>query len=374
MALLAIGVSACDDDTGTGSISVDLSGMVTMDAGVDMAAVNNANAQITVADVSGYIPLPMAGVDGGVPTLVHTLAAIASFPSHPDNSTTHDPDPLHGCSWHRYDITAGNLPIPDENAGNVTISGYDYANLEGINIGATPRTTPMHPDPTIACTYSSASFSYNCKYATSGESALDVIFPPLPGPTEQHPIPSSSPIAEAFVPNTQATPPTTYPDKVSASISGVPDAFTIVSITVDGTALPGIASHTLNGLQGFFDGTHDITISWSCDGNLTTPKSGCPTSTAGKADLVGFLVRTSLTPSFSTPSAQFGTAQCVDESGNSTTGAVKLTKSAIATIIGSQTGQTIQLTLAHLKAAPSFSGQHLVFLTAGHGEFAFLTQ
>ncbi len=178
-ALLAIGVSACDDDSG-GMTKNDLSANDDMtmkpDAGTDMAMTTPSTAQITVADVVGSPWVLLPGQDAGVPLPnpltgqplpTHSLAVVVDFPKDANTSQhSNGTDSLHGCTWDRYNNLPPNMggtgpfPAPNENAGTVQISGYDTTYT--LAVDSLQLTAPAPPDPKINCSYNDATFHFDC--------------------------------------------------------------------------------------------------------------------------------------------------------------------------------------------------------------------
>lgn len=382
-ALLSVGLAACDDENPMTepdlSASNDLSGNPDM-AGEDMAAEEPANGQIVLADVTGvpWIAVPDGGMPlpnplTGQPFTVHAFAALADFPMTANSSQHSTLQGLNGCTWNRYDLAdVTKLPKPNDNAGSVEFSGYDTTYTRATNV---VTMAVAAPDPLIKCEFNSTSFHYDCHFgatatATNGVSAY--IFAPSPIPT---PSPSPAPqfyntdlfgsansVTEKLIANTSSS----WTDAMS-TLPQLPQPAYIVSVNGDST------KHNLTDLDTKFNG--EITIEYACMQGATTKGQGCPTTSG---TLTGLLIETSQgkkwQPAVRGVGARFGTMQCVEADGPSTTRTFTLTQQMVADIMGSDTGQSVRVVLVRLKANPASSGNHLVFLTAGRGNFAYVDQ
>jgi hypothetical protein len=406
-ALLSVGLAACDDDSGGGmkdmSVNDDLS--MKADAGEDMAMQVSSTAQITVADVVGVAWQPVGENDGGapIPLPVHSLAVVADFPVAAGEDQNSSGSTLNGCTWDRYDLTSTDptkLPGPNENAGIVTVTGYDtqYSLATDVRNG---NVAP--PDPTITCASAGAPLNqFGCFFGSTATNTIDnYIFVQTPfalagGPPAGPPSPTPTPFPTAYNSDlflakfTSATPPvavgdqvtetfthmgsTTFSNDRTTTLTGLPDAPTVASIKIDGTATTTTDLATELNLK--FDGNHDITIAYSCDGT-TTAGSGCKVG-----GITGLLIQTSqgkkwesFSPSAAAGRVHLGAAQCVDATGTpGTANQFTLPKAMIGQIVGSDTNQSIRVVLVRLKANQTASGTHPFFQTGGKGIFAFIDQ
>lgn len=378
--LLSLTVAACDDDSGTTAPTIDLSAVADMAKATssDMAVAVDAGTpsvgQITIADVVGTLPTPNA--DGGITLLplTHVLVTQVSFPAATSHAQHSDPNPLQGCQWNRYDLVNGPGPGADEQAGQVSISGYTTSTI-AVNTTNGMNQTPIASP--INCKYGSGALpnEYDCRYGdvSTGDLTSNYIYPYLVAASmEQHPLTSAETITFA------APAGGTFTDQIAGTVAlasatgnGTHATDPLVILTVNGTA----STMGLGDVQGKFgaNATSDLTITWACVDSTgtagTTAGANCPTGAVGLTDLVGLLVKTSVTPDH-----QFGTATCVDQTGAADSHTITLTKQAMKDILGSDANQTAQFILVHLKASPQQSGAHEVFLTAGRGSFAVIQQ
>ena len=388
--VLLAGVNGCDDNNNNNhtDLSVgDLSMMAKSDGG-DASAATPSTGQITVADLVGTAFTS----DGSPETNIHVLKVVASFPLKENTSPNQSGTSLNGCSWDRYDVTSTtNPPPPNENAGTVDITGFDTV-YDIPFLGSNPA-PPMPSTVHCALDASNSLAQYACTLGT-GANAMsldDYAFPTIPyalaggAPVAPSPSPSPDPgfynsdlflrsnsVTEVFTPATGSS-FSTANDK-TINLTGVTATTritppTVVATTVDGAA--GTAS--LASLEGKLDGTHDITISYSCDGTAT-PGSGCKVT-----EITGLLMQTSLGHKWEAFSGanelRFGVLQCVDATLLSTMAfKFTLTKAMIATLVGSDTNQTLSIALVRLNADQVASGAHSLFMTAGRGQFALVDQ
>jgi hypothetical protein len=367
--MMGLALSACDDTTSNGPMP-DLS-VPAADMGRDMAmvvtgadmTVEPGIGQVTVADVVGTVYQDIG--DGGelpVPA-AHALSAVASFPAVSGTNQQADPDPFHGCGVNRYDFTvdAGARPVPDENAGDVLITGYETARV-GV-AGA----TMISPLPSmVTCTRSAVSGTYNCNYVATGNPSTDtVIVPPLPPPLGTGPqlgtIVDTTSITEKFTPAAGST----YSDPATKTLDApLPVALHIVSVNGD------TSKHNITDIK--LSKTTDLVIAYSCDGS-NTAGGGCPNGAAGITQIGAMLIQTALGPRNQSPPnrAQTGVAQCVDRMD---TPAFKFTLTAAqqSLLLGTQTTGSARISIVHLTSSPTLSGQHPLIFTAGRGELGFI--
>jgi len=352
---------------------------MTPDAGEDMTAAEPATAQITVADVVGiaYAPFQDGGVPIGFPTVptgvpVHSLAVVVDFPAAAGTSQHSSGTALNGCTWNRYNTAMGPFPAPNENAGSVSITGYDTSNTLAVDSLQIKATAP--PPATVNCVYNPMTFHFDCHYGTSAaDDVTRYIFPLTPNPS---PSPSPAPqffnsdlfinansVTEAFTPSPA---PSTYTDARMTTLTALPKAPHV--ITINGTA----STNELESLAGKIDGSADVVIEYSCDGSANKG-AGCMIG-----GITGLLIQTSLgkpwQPASGANLLRFGTAQCVDTDNGMAAHQFTLTKQMQMDILGSDTGQTVRVVLVRLKANATTSGMHSFYETAGRGIYSFITQ
>jgi hypothetical protein len=275
---------------------------------------------------------------------------------------------FHNCTYNRYDFATatGARPPADENAGDVTITGYNTAGLVGA-----VATTPYMPVATnISCALglSGLPTAFGCKFGDktgSGPLTESVIFTQS-GASEQTLILDTTAITETFTPAAMGT---TFTDGKTVTLSApLPKPVYIVSINGDAT------KHSLSDI--ILSKTAPLTITWSCDGTAVAG-AGCPTGAAGITEIVALTVETALGPRNQNPPnrAKFGIAQCVERlelSPPSETYTFTLSAAGQALVLDSQTSGSATLGLAHLRASPALSGAHTMVYNAGRGQFAFI--
>ena len=396
-------LAACDDDTTQNNqpdltVVDDLSVAGDMAVNTDMSVTTGPTAQIVVADVRGQIWVPIAGGDGGVlmpdpytggatTANVHVFKTLVDFPAADSTSTVTGVEPYAFCSYNRYNLGTGNVPGVSENAGTLTVTGYDSTYAEATD--ATAPGLPTHPSATITCGWNTG--YYGCAFgAPQNASVGNYIFiehaNPSPSPT---PLPSPVPpttingdlfygsagVIETFTPSGSTTYGSTT---ITHNLGTPPQPVHIVSISKGGNVISGAHSLTDLNMQ-FGDGSAEIKIAYSCDGT-DMKGSGCGT---GFGQIVGLLIQTSVGAKWESfdPGAGnplFGTIQCIDtELPNIAQHEFTLSASMLGTVLGGITGQSVQVALVRLKAAQDTnvgSGKHSVYMTAGRGDFAIIDQ
>jgi hypothetical protein len=383
-ALLGLGLMACDDDSGGGNKDMAVSNDMAMKVPADMTAAAASTAQVTVADVVGVPWIPY-GTDGGVPFpnpangtpgyAVHSLAGIADFPAKAGSSQMHSGSDLEGCTWNRYDLNSGNpatYPAPNENAGDVNITGYDTTKTAPLDL---LTQTPGATDPNIHCTFNATTYHYDCYFGSDATHGLTrYLFVPDPNSGFNLDIMgATNTITETLTHNASSS----FTNDLNVMIgSPLPSPPGVVSVKVGTTEVGSLAA-----LDTQFNGSADITIDYSCDGTTTTKGAGC---TSFPGSLTGFLVTTSLgkkwEPNNVSPNNdRFGTVQCVDADGPTATREFVLTQAMQQYILGSDSGQSVQIILVRLKVGLAgggipMSGSHTVYMTAGRGVFAYVDQ
>jgi hypothetical protein len=363
LALLAVGVAACDDETAELRPSTDMAVQVVdlATATNDMAAPILSAAQIQLADVVGTI---WTEADGGVEAVrfptTHMLSAMANLPASGGAIANSDPDPMHGCQWQRFETAA--LP-PEENGGDAEITGFDTTRLYVDSAGTAAPMPLGAANGKILCSYgsgSSAPMSYACRFGSAtGPFTANVLFPPSNG--EQAPLTDATAVTEKLAGRSGSS----FTDSRAATFDApLPKALHIVSVNGD------VGKHALGDFS--LSKSADLTFQWSCDGS-NTAGAGCSSSPTA---LVAFVVLTSLDARARPPNrAKFGVATCldnvgVDGAGNART--IKLTKEAMSTMLGDQTSGSAYLMLVQLSSAAARSGNHPLTFSAGRGEFAFV--
>ena len=412
LALVAVfGFAGCGDDVTQNDASADFSvpGDMTMSNAdhtvpPDIAQAK-ATAQLTLADIVGTFYTSVGGTENPAP-LTHVLFAqqslkmFASNPQYIDSDFSTSVAAVHGCTANRYNLAAGNAPAPDADAGIVTYSGY-ATNL----FSADARTPPgqLYPPPIpsmINCAIPGASVPfYVCGFgapsgdlgaSVDGEDPNSVVFPMVPaiaqggsctgmqtthvlgGVTycEQHPMPAGTTVVEAMSGGNEYGAVSTTG---GLALAPIPSLLTIVKIN---NAAPANPADPLAGIV--IDGSADLTIQWSCDGNTTTVGSGCPTGIAGATELVGLLALATNAPrSQFAITPDYGTAQCAEQLGSSNAAiasTVTLKAAAQQQLLQGQAANTgsILVALVSLNATPTQTMGHNVFFTAGAGNFALL--
>jgi hypothetical protein len=354
---------------GRADIDIQLAGP-SVDGGVppDMAGIHDLATvvtigQVTVADVSGTVYSDIG--DGGevaVSGNTHILAATAAFPVMASTDQLKEGVDFHDCTYNRYDLTtsAGAKPPADENAGDVTITGYQTSGLVGA-----AGTTPYSPVATqISCALGLGAMPtvFDCKFgdkAGSGPLTENVVFTQS-GATEQVLITDSTAITETFTPAAMGT---TFTDPKATTLSApLPKPPYIISINGDAT------KHSLGNIV--LSKTSPVTLTWSCDGTATAG-GGCPTGVAGLTELVVLSVETALGPRNQSPAnrMKFGTAQCVERLELQTY-TFTLSAAGQALMLGTQTSGSARLALVHVRTSlPGLSGMHPMAFNAGRGQF-----
>jgi hypothetical protein len=392
-AFLSLILTGCPDDPNmmeSPDLTVVENDDLTMNELPDMTVEVAPTAQITVADVVGNAWTPFG--DGGVkipdpanpsaPANVHQLATIISLPSGESGSSSSG-TALNGCTWNRYNLLMGEAPVTDENAGTVSVTGYD-TDYSFATDTLNPTAQAMPPAATINCSFDATSMHYGCVFGTTATNLVErYIFVEVPNPTPSPtPLPSPAPpaklnsdlfhgstqITETF---TAASSGTTYTDSRTANLLAPLPAKPYV-VDIDGAA----GTHSLEDLNGKFGtGANQIVINYSCDGT-NTKNAGCQLG-----GITGLLIQTSLGKkweSFSpnaTTRTRFGTIQCVDATtGVASNGTFTLPTAMLQEVLGSDTNQSVRVVMVRLKANSTSSGAHMFFETAGRGIFALVDQ
>ncbi|MFI5288051.1 MAG: hypothetical protein ACHQ17_00295 [Polyangia bacterium] len=332
-------------------------------------------AQLTIVDLEGTVPGATQTPYSHILFVTQSLPESAGEAHQKDNRVPGLGGFPFGCTADYYNAVT-SFPPSEVNAGEVSYTGYNRLLASADGRGSYPSPIPG----SINCDFASLGGlgTYACIYAGGtdggviGDNPASVIFPPLPqtggacpsggstpvGSTlcEQHPFGTGISITETLAGGGS------YVAAInSALIAAKP--VTILTINSTGTAIsPSNPYDPFAGVK--LDGTHDVTLTWNCSGDVSKPAGdGC-----SSLDFTTLTVESN-----SAESLPFGIAQCVVSSKSTTSpGMLTLPKDFISTTLGGGTTGNALLLVAQLHLNPKFSGNHEVVLSGGEGYFAFL--
>lgn len=437
VATLSMGIAACDDDTtsngGDMAVSQDMS------ANADMTAnATPGSGQLTLADVVGTVFSP--SLPGGAAPRTHTLVALASLPKiagTPDPTSNFGVTPtIHGCSIYRYNAT--NVPGPDGDAGDVTMSGWNDNSTIAVNAtNGSASASPMASNSPITCRRVGPLMQYTCFFAGTanpdggamGAKTDDVIFPLFKhrsicvatGATIQtYPDwPAAYPCIERYVAVSATTNADICPShngqdvittaceqspilplgvsQITQTIAGGADWPATMDTLGNGGGTDGGTSQLAGPLYVIsvtsgttnITGTDPVTKGPSLSmadaainpANDLTINFSCDGSTtvgggcAGSSDLIGVLIKTSTSQKTAfSTTTASGVGTCSQPVAVGGTVTVKANQ--LAALLGGQTGGSWQIALVRLTThLKSPAGTHpLLAFTAGMGVFGFTNQ